>query len=89
MPEDIHWRVYLELADVAKRDNHLGQARKLFEKALEVSPTVPQVWIEYSKMEEECGELDNCKVNKKEKKKKSKHISQCLLFFLVFLAIAK
>ena len=60
LPESVHWRVYLELADLAKRSNRSDDARKLYGKVCELQPYTPQGWLEYSKLEEECGNLSRC-----------------------------
>jgi len=57
LPTSIHWRVYLELADLAKRSNQFDKARTLYEKACELQPFAFQGWLDYSKLEEECGRL--------------------------------
>jgi tetratricopeptide (TPR) repeat protein len=60
LPEKIHWRVYLELADLAKRENRFDEARELYKLANTSQPYAAQAWLEHSKMEEECGELLRC-----------------------------
>ena len=60
LPETIHWRVYLELADLAKRSNRFEEARKLYEEVYNLQPYASQGWLEYSKLEEECGNMDAC-----------------------------
>jgi predicted Zn-dependent protease len=57
MPEKTKWRVYLELADLAKRSNQVKEARKLYKKVCVLQPLASQGWLEWSKMEEECGNL--------------------------------
>ena len=32
LPANIHWRVYLEMADLMKRENRFPQARQLYRK---------------------------------------------------------
>jgi la-related protein 1 len=58
LPESIHWRVYLELADLAKRSNRYADARILYEKVCQLQPYASQGWLEYSKLEEECGRMN-------------------------------
>lgn len=58
IPDAVHWRVYLELADLAKRSNRFAEARRLFQKACQLQPYAFQGWLEYSKLEEECGYLN-------------------------------
>ncbi len=60
LPETIHWRVYLELADLAKRSNRFEEARKLYQEVYKLQPYASQGWLEYSKLEEECGNMDAC-----------------------------
>ena len=36
LPEKVHWRVILELADLSKRENQFGEARRLFAKVNEM-----------------------------------------------------
>ena len=58
LPETVHWRVYLELADLAKRSNRFAEARQLYQRVCELQPCAFQGWLEYSKLEEECGNLN-------------------------------
>ncbi|KAL3802180.1 hypothetical protein HJC23_001724 [Cyclotella cryptica] len=60
LPPSIHWRVFLELADVAKRCNETENARKYYRKACELQPLASQGWLEHSKLEEESGNLSKC-----------------------------
>jgi tetratricopeptide (TPR) repeat protein len=55
LPESIHYKVYLELADLAKRSNRYVEARRLYQKVCQLQPYASQGWLEYSKLEEECG----------------------------------
>eukprot|EP00339_Tiarina_fusa_P000679 CAMPEP_0116999280 /NCGR_PEP_ID=MMETSP0472-20121206/2044_1 /TAXON_ID=693140 ORGANISM="Tiarina fusus, Strain LIS" /NCGR_SAMPLE_ID=MMETSP0472 /ASSEMBLY_ACC=CAM_ASM_000603 /LENGTH=915 /DNA_ID=CAMNT_0004698659 /DNA_START=98 /DNA_END=2845 /DNA_ORIENTATION=- len=61
LPEKVHWRVFLELADLAKRENRISEARGYYEQVNHLQPTAAQGWLEYAKMEEECGNLTACK----------------------------
>lgn len=58
VPENVHWRVYLELADLAKRSNRFPEARRLYRQVCQLQPYAFQGWLEYSKLEEECGNLN-------------------------------
>jgi tetratricopeptide (TPR) repeat protein len=58
LPESVHWRVYLELADLAKRSNRYVEARCLYQKVCQLQPYASQGWLEYSKLEEECGRMN-------------------------------
>ena len=60
VPASVHWRVYLELADLAKRANRFSEARKLYQQVCRLQPYANQGWLEYSKLEEECGNMDIC-----------------------------
>lgn len=55
LPESIHYKVYLELADLAKRSNRYVEARRRYQKVCQLQPYASQGWLEYSKLEEECG----------------------------------
>lgn len=58
VPEAVHWRVYLELADLAKRANRFGETRRLYRQVCSLQPYAFQGWLEYSKLEEESGHLN-------------------------------
>jgi len=58
LPGKVHWRVYLELADLAKRSNRFADARRLYQQVCQLQPYASQGWLEYSKLEEECGHLN-------------------------------
>jgi tetratricopeptide (TPR) repeat protein len=60
LPDSIHWRVYLELADLAKRANKFVEARKLYHQVCHLQPYASQGWLEFSKLEEECGNTTIC-----------------------------
>lgn len=60
LPESIHWKVYLELADLAKRANRFNEARSLYQKVCGLQPHAIQGWLEFSKLEEECGNMNIC-----------------------------
>lgn len=53
----------IEIACQAKKENIISEARYLFEKAISINPFYIQSYIEYSKMEEEIGKFEHCKVN--------------------------
>jgi tetratricopeptide (TPR) repeat protein len=57
LPDSVHWRVYLELADLAKRSNRFEEARKLYHQVCSLQPYASQGWLEFSKLEEECGNM--------------------------------
>ncbi|CAJ1954498.1 unnamed protein product [Cylindrotheca closterium] len=60
LPESIHWKVYLELADLAKRANRFADARSLYQQVCSLQPTESQVWLDYSKLEEDCYNMKTC-----------------------------
>lgn len=60
VPAKIHWRIYLDLADNAKREAKFIEARLFFKLAIVTQPFAYQGWLEYSKMEEESGNQDAC-----------------------------
>eukprot|EP00606_Chrysophyceae_sp_TOSAG23-5_P001046 GSChrysophyteH2.ASY1.ANO1.119.1 assembled CDS len=51
----VQWCIYLELADFAKRRNDLDQARENYRLVCEAQPLAVQGWLDWSKLEEECG----------------------------------
>jgi len=61
IPEKIHWRILLEMADLAKRENRFNEARQLYQQVTDSQPFAHQGWLEFSKMEEECGRLFECR----------------------------
>lgn len=58
LPDSVHWRVYLELADLAKRSNRFEEARNLYQQVCSLQPYASQGWLEFSKLEEECGNMN-------------------------------
>jgi len=61
LPEAVHWRVYLEMGDLAKREKEFREARRLYRLATELQPTAAATWLEYAKMEEERGHFTRCR----------------------------
>lgn len=61
LPKKLHWKVMLELADLAKRDNKVREARALFVMAAWLQPHAHQAWLEHSKLEEECGRFESAR----------------------------
>ena len=55
IPRKVHWRVVLDLADYAKRESRFKEAKILFKLVSYLQPYAYQGWLEYAKMEEECG----------------------------------
>eukprot|EP00808_Paulinella_micropora_P032341 g67634.t1 len=60
LPKKIHWRVCMEVADLAKRQNRVNLARHWYAMANQLEPCAAQAWLEHAKLEEECGELRRC-----------------------------
>ncbi|EFA76592.1 hypothetical protein PPL_10361 [Heterostelium album PN500] len=60
LSEKVHWRVYLELADLANRQSNLKLARKFYRIVTKTQPYISQGWLEYAKMEEDYGRLEKC-----------------------------
>jgi len=54
----IHWKIHLELADLSKRCNNIAESRQLYETVCDIQPYASQGWLEYSKLEEECGDMN-------------------------------
>lgn len=55
LPRKVHWRILLDLADLAKRESKFLEAKTLFKLICHIQPFAYQGWLEYAKMEEECG----------------------------------
>ena len=61
IPQKIHWRIYLDLADLAKRESKFTEARHLYKTVVAIQPYAYQGWLEYAKMEEESGLKEECR----------------------------
>ncbi|KAJ6248838.1 tpr-containing protein [Anaeramoeba flamelloides] len=59
LPNKIHWKVFLDLADFSKREHKIHKARNFFRFALELQPYDSRIWLEFAKMEEEQGDFIN------------------------------
>ena len=57
LPGKIHWRVLLDLADLAKRDSQMVYATRLFKVATSLQPYAYQGWLEWAKLCEESGDI--------------------------------
>jgi hypothetical protein len=62
MPRKAHWRVLLEMADLAKRDDRFSLARSIYRQVTQLQPYAAQGWLEFSRMEDECGNIERCQV---------------------------
>ena len=40
----------------------VGEARQWYANVLQLQPAASQGWLEYAKLEEECGKLERCRV---------------------------
>lgn len=60
MPIDLKWKICMDLADMAKRENLLDDARYWFKQVNILQPQAAQGWLEYAKLEEECGDTKQC-----------------------------
>lgn len=75
VPTDERWKVFVELADSAKKDNLCGMTRRLLLKAIELQPNAVSTWLEISKLEEECGNFQRSRVS---------HFSQICFYLTIF-----
>jgi tetratricopeptide (TPR) repeat protein len=55
LPRKVHWRILLDLADFAKRESKFAEAKLLFKLITHIQPYAYQGWLEFAKMQEECG----------------------------------
>jgi tetratricopeptide (TPR) repeat protein len=56
-----HWKICMEIADLAKKKNLFDLARFWFKKATYLQPFSANAWVEYAKLEEEHGDLEACR----------------------------
>ncbi len=61
LPPKVHWRILLDLADFAKRESKFAEAKLLFKLITHIQPYAYQGWLEYAKMQEECGRNDSAR----------------------------
>lgn len=61
VPKKVHWRIILDLADYAKRESKFREAKLLFKLVAYLQPYAYQGWLEYAKMEEECGNQEKAR----------------------------
>jgi tetratricopeptide (TPR) repeat protein len=61
LPKKIHWKVLLDLADFAKRENEFSESATLFKIVTHLQPYAHQGWLEHAKMEEELGNIERCR----------------------------
>eukprot|EP00953_Heterococcus_sp_UTEX-ZZ885_P022305 12348-Heterococcus_DN1.PRE.1 len=48
------------MAELSKRENKFDDARRLYRKVTKLQPYACSGWLEYAKLEEECGDLARC-----------------------------
>jgi len=60
LPAEIHYRVYLEMADLAKREHEYQLAARHYDHVHQLEPRAAQGWLDHAKLEEEGGDLDRC-----------------------------
>ena len=61
LPQKVNWKVFIDLADYAKRMSKFEQAKYFFKIAIAMQPFAHQGWLEFAKMEEECGNQAACR----------------------------
>ena len=61
IPIKIQWRVFIDLADYAKRESRFETAAHLYKIVVASQPYAHQGWLEYAKMEEESGNQEACR----------------------------
>ena len=57
----IHWRMILDLSNLAKRECKISRARKLFQIVVHLQPFAYQGWLDYATMEEEAGKISKAR----------------------------
>mmetsp|Transcript_30586 Transcript_30586/g.42193 ORF Transcript_30586/g.42193 Transcript_30586/m.42193 type:complete len:1186 (+) Transcript_30586:404-3961(+) len=60
LPSSAHYKVYMEVADLGKRQNRIKHARHYYVQVHRMQPFASQGWLEHAKMEEECGDMERC-----------------------------
>jgi tetratricopeptide (TPR) repeat protein len=60
LPSEIHYRVYLEMADLAKRQHEYDLADRYYNHVHKLEPRAAQGWLDHAKLEEEGGDLARC-----------------------------
>ncbi len=61
VPKKIHWKIIIDLADFAKRENEFSKANTLFKMVTHLQPFAHQGWLDHAKMEEELGNIEKCR----------------------------
>lgn len=61
LPKKVHWKVFLDLADYAKRENEFHKANTFFKIVTHLQPYAHQGWLDHAKMEEELGNIEKCR----------------------------
>eukprot|EP00940_MAST-03C_sp_MAST-3C-sp2_P000391 g391.t1 len=60
LPSKARWRVYKELADIARRQHRYEEARQMFARVNALQPFAAIGWIEHAKMVEDHGDDATC-----------------------------
>lgn len=64
IPMEEVWKVFVELADVAKKENLSASViRRLLIKSTRLQPYATSTWLELCKLEEECGNFVRSRVH--------------------------
>ena len=53
-PLQLHWRLFMEIAELAKRQNKIARARKWYKEVSKLEPTAVQGWLERAKVRHVC-----------------------------------
>lgn len=61
-PRSLQWRIYLDLAEFAKKEKHFLHARFYLTMATSLQPFDSDAWLERAKLEEEQGKWRNCEL---------------------------
>ena len=61
LPKKVHWKILVELAEFAKRENEFSEAATLYKIITHIQPYAHPGWLENSKMEEELGNINRCR----------------------------
>ena len=52
LPEKVYWKILIEIADLAKRENKFREAASYYEHVNRTQPYAAKGWLEYAKMME-------------------------------------
>lgn len=57
LPKNVHWKIFIHLAEFKKRMRDIDGAREYYRVACRLEPFAYQCWLEYSKLEENMGNV--------------------------------